>query len=155
MQLPSHIVSIHSACAIRLPIPDDYDKMADLAGQLGYPSTSDQIKARVTEMWGSKQCAVYVAELPGARIVGWVGLYVFRTVEQDICAGISGLIVDRQIRSRGIGTLLLDAAANWARDQGCNAIFVHSNVTRERAHLFYEKHGYKYVKTQNLLHKAF
>ncbi len=154
MRSLSNTASIESLCVVRPPQAGDYDRMAELAGQLGYPCTGDEVKRRVTEMLDLKHHAVYVAELPGGRIAGWIGLYVFRCVEQDGCAGISGLIVDEQIRSRGIGKLLLETAKDWARRQGCNAISVHSNVTRGRAHRFYGNNGYQYVKTQKLLHKT-
>jgi GNAT superfamily N-acetyltransferase len=108
---------------------------------------------RLDEMANSNQYAVYVAELPGGQIAGWIGVYMFRSVEQDSCAGISGLIVDRQIRSREIGRVLLGAAEEWARSQGCDAISVHSNVTRERAHRFYMRTGYEHIKTQKFLRK--
>jgi GNAT superfamily N-acetyltransferase len=143
-----------STCSVRPPEPRDYDKIADLAGQLGYPSTAKQVRMRIDAMANSSQHAVYVAELPEGQIAGWIGLYVFRSVEQDSCAGISGLIIDQHVRSRGVGKSLLDAAEKWARSQSCNAISVHSNVTRERAHQFYTRNGYEYVKTQKYLVKA-
>lgn len=154
MQSPSKINSRRPMYVVRPPLPGDYDGMAQLAGQLGYSCTADEIKSRVTEMLDLNQHAVYIAELPGGQVAGWIGLHVFRSVEQEGCAGISGLIVDEQIRSRGIGKLLLEAAENWARKQCCNAISVHSNVTRERAHRFYRNNGYQHIKTQQLLHKA-
>lgn len=143
-----------SICSVRRPEPGDYDKMADLAAQLHYPSTGKQVRMRLEAMANSSQYAVYIAELPGGQIAGWVGLYVFRSVEQDSCAEISGLIIDQQIRSRGIGKVLLDAAEKWARSQGCDVISVHSNVIRERAHQFYVRNGYKHVKTQKYLLKT-
>lgn len=143
-----------STCSVRPPEPRDYDKIADLAGQLGYPSTAKQVQRRIDAMANSKEYAVYVAELPEGQIVGCIGLYVFRSVVQDICAGISGLIIDQQIRSHGVGKALLDAAEKWARSLGCNAVSVHSNVTRERAHQFYIRNGYDCVKTQKYLVKA-
>lgn len=143
-----------SACSVRPPEPRDCDKIADLAGQLSYPSTGKQVQMRIDAMANSSQYAVYVAELPGGQIVGWIGLYVFRSVEQDSCAGISGLIIDQHVRSRGVGKALLDAAEKWARSQGCHAISVHSNVTRERAHQFYTRNGYECAKTQKYLVKA-
>ena len=142
-----------STCSVRSPEPGDYDKMADLAEQLGYPSTVQQVRIRLDAMANSDQYAVYVAQLPGGQIGGWIGLYVFCSVEQDNCAGISGLIVDEQVRGRGIGKALLEAAEEWARSQGCSAISVHSNVMRERAHRFYTNNGYGHIKTQKLLHK--
>jgi GNAT superfamily N-acetyltransferase len=75
-------------------------------------------------------------------------------IEQDSCAGISGLIVDQEVRSREIGKVLLGAAEEWARSQGCDAISVHTNVTRERAHRFYARNGYEHIKTQKYLRKS-
>ncbi len=127
--------------------------MADLAGQLGYPSTAAQVRMRLGEMTDSNQYAVYLAELPGGEIAGWVAVYMFRTVVLDTCAEISALIVDQQIRSQGVGKILLDAAEAWARSRGCTAMSVHSNVKRERAHGFYERNGYEWTKTQKEFHK--
>lgn len=146
--------STQARCEVRTPKPDDYARMADLAGQLGYPSTATQIQIRLDEMANSKHYAAYVAELPGGRIAGWIGIYVFHSVEQDSCAGISGLIVDQEVRSCEIGKVLLGTAEEWARSQGCNAISVHSNITRERAHRFYARHGYEHIKTQKYLRKS-
>jgi GNAT superfamily N-acetyltransferase len=149
-----NLASPRATCTVRAPKPRDYGKMADLAGQLGYPSTTEQVRMRLEEMAKSSQYSAFVAELPGGRIAGWIGMYVFRSVEQDSCAGISGLIVDQQIRCRAVGQLLLAAAEEWARRQGCDAISVHSNVTRERAHRFYTRSGYEHIKTQKYLLKT-
>ena len=146
--------SVQSACSVRSPEPHDYERIADLAGQLRYPSTGKQVQMRIDAMTNSGQYAVYVAEFPGGQIGGWIGLHMFRSVEQDSCAEISGLIVDQQIRSRGIGKVLLKAAEEWARSQACNGISVHSNVTRERAHHFYTRNGYQNIKTQRYLFKT-
>lgn len=127
--------------------------MAVLAGQLGYPCTEGMIRGRLAEMQSSDQHAVYIAELPGGQIAGWVGVCIFRAVTSEKCAEISGLIVDEQVRSRTIGKRLLDAAEKWARLQGCDVISVHSNVTRKRAHQFYSNRGFRHSKTQKLFLK--
>lgn len=145
--------AVQSMCVVRPPMPDDYDRMACLAEQLGYPCTGDEIRMRIAGMQDSTLYAVYVAQLRGGQVAGWIGACIFRSVELDSCAEISGLIVDQQIRSRGIGKMLLDAAEEWARNHGCVAISVHSNVTREHAHSFYQKNGYYRTKTQEVLLK--
>ena len=63
MQPPSKINSRRPMCVVRPPLPSDYDGMAELAGQLGYSCTADEIKSRVTEMLDLKQHAVYIAGL--------------------------------------------------------------------------------------------
>jgi GNAT superfamily N-acetyltransferase len=153
-QQRSNVASAQTTCIVCPPEPGDYYGMAGLAGQLGYPCTGDQIRMRVAEMRDTIQYAIYVARLPGGQIAGWIGVYLFRAVEIDSCAEISGLIVDQQVRSRGIGKALLDAVEVWARSHGCAAILVHSNVKRDRAHGFYKKNGYERTKTQELLRKS-
>jgi GNAT superfamily N-acetyltransferase len=146
-------VSTQSARVVRLAQPRDSDRIAELAGQLGYPSTGEEVRKRLSQMQDANQYAVFVAELPAGQIAGWIGLYVFRAVELEAAAEINGLIVDAGIRSCGIGKTLLDAAEAWARTIGCNAISVRSNVTRNRAHGFYTANGYEHAKTQKEFRK--
>jgi GNAT superfamily N-acetyltransferase len=127
--------------------------MADLARQLGYDSTEEQVERRLRQMQDSRQYAVYVADLSGSEVVGWIAAQIFRAVELDSFAEISGLIVDEAQRCSGIGKLLLDATEAWARLVGCSAISVHSNITRDRAHRFYKDNGFELIKTQRIFHK--
>jgi GNAT superfamily N-acetyltransferase len=143
---------ISAACIVRSPRADDYDQIADLADQLGYPSDGEQIRSRIERM-KSHDHAVFVAEVLPGQIAGWVGLHIFHSVELDDCAFISGLIVDESLRSRGIGNALLASAEEWARCRGCETICVSSNVIRNRAHGFYLDNGFREVKTQIMFHK--
>ncbi len=138
---------------IRPPTAADHEQSAELTTQLGYPCTAAQIGARLAGMQDAGRYAILVAELPEGRIAGWIGVHLLRVLELDVCAEITGLIVDQEIRSRGIGKALVDAAEDWARKRGCSAIEVRSNVVRERAHRFYERHGFRHVKTQKSFHK--
>jgi GNAT superfamily N-acetyltransferase len=128
--------------------PRHYENIARLAGQLGYESTVEQIRLRLESMKDAQQHAIYVAENQSGSAVGWIGVCLFRAVEMDCCANISGLVVDYNLRSQGIGEMLLDAAERWARSLGCEVIIVASNVKRERAHSFYRRKGYAEAKTQ-------
>lgn len=147
------LVSDQSVCTVRLAEAPDSSRIADLAGQLGYPCAEEDVRKRLSEMEDSNHYAVFVAELPLGQIAGWIGLYIFRAVELETAAEISGLIVDECIRSCGIGKILLDAAERWARSFSCHTISVRSNVTRDNAHRFYTMNGYQHVKTQKELRK--
>jgi GNAT superfamily N-acetyltransferase len=127
--------------------------MADMAGQLGYPCTPEEVRRRIADMRDRDQYAVYVAEISEGEIAGWIGVYLFRSVELEAYAEISGLVVSEEARSRGIGQVLLEAAEEWARGAGCAIISVRSNVRRKRAHGFYEKNGYEWTKTQKTFFK--
>lgn len=85
--------------------------------------------------------------------MGWIGVFVYRCMEADPRAEVNGFIVDERVRSQGIGSKLLARAEQWARDRGCVAIGMKSNVIRERAHTFYARLGYKHVKTQKAFRK--
>lgn len=147
------VVAVRSACAVRPALPRDSDAMADLARQLGYECTGEEVRRRISQMQDPSRYAVLVAELSGDQIAGWIGAHLFRCVETPACVEISGLVVHREVRSRGIGEVLLHAAEKWARSVGCEAITVRSNVTRDGAHRFYLTNGYEHVKTQNVFRK--
>jgi GNAT superfamily N-acetyltransferase len=138
---------------IRAAHPSDHARIAELAGQLSYPSTTAEIARRLQGIESSPAAAVFVAELETGEIAGWIAVFVYRTVEADARAEVSGLVVDERFRSRRVGEHLLARAEEWARENGCHAIGLRSNVIRDRAHAFYERHGYAHVKTQKAFRK--
>lgn len=138
---------------IRPAQESDYARVADLAGQLSYPSTSQEIAQRLNGTKDSRDHAVFVAELATGEIAGWIAVFVYRTVEADARAEISGLVVEERFRSQRVGEGLLARSEEWARERGCKVIGLRSNVLRERAHAFYERRGYTHVKTQKSFRK--
>jgi GNAT superfamily N-acetyltransferase len=149
MSSPAH----QFAGEIRAPQPQDYTRMAELADQLGYPAGPREIRERLAGIEDSAEHAVFVAELPGGEIAGWIAVFIYRCVEADARAEVSGLVVDERDRSQGIGQRLLGRAEQWACELGCSAIGLRSNVTRGRAHAFYERQGYLHHKTQKSFRK--
>ena len=142
-----------SDCLIRTVCSSDYECLANLAGQLGYPSSIEDVSRRLAEMRDALHSVVYVAEDLELHVVGWVGVFIFTSVVEDKHAEISGLIVDQSARSHGVGAKLLSSAEQWARANGCRNLFVRSNVIRERAHQFYLRHDYRITKSQNIFVK--
>ena len=138
---------------IRLAWPADYPRMAELAGQLGYQSTPDDIARRLAGLITTGEHVVFVAQLADGTIAGWIGAFVYRCVEADARVEISGLVVDERFRSQAVGRFLLDRAEGWAREKGFSATSLRSNVIRERAHAFYERQGYAHTKTQKSFRK--
>jgi len=138
---------------IRIARPEDYARMAELAGQLGYPSTADQVAKRLSGLNTTGEHAVFVAQLPDRMIAGWIGAFIYRCVEADARVEISGLVVDERFRSHAVGRALLERAEAWAREKGCSATSLRSNVIRDRAHKFYEREGYEHTKTQKSFRK--
>src|ERR1700751_1983942 len=98
----------------------DCARIAELAGQLSYPSTSEEVTQRMTERRGDADHVVFVAELATGEIAGWIAVFVYRTVEADARAEVSGLVVDERFRSQRIGERLLARSEEWGRESGCN-----------------------------------
>lgn len=145
---PSTHQAMAADCHIRIARSSDCQRMAVLATQLGYPSNAEDIKRRMEEMEDRERYAIYVADDPQHGVIGWIGIFVFRSVAHDTFAEISGLVVDQNARCRGVGARLLLEAEQWARMNGCHRISVRSNVVRGRAHQFYLKHAYECTKVQ-------
>jgi GNAT superfamily N-acetyltransferase len=138
---------------IRAAQVSDHERISELAGQLGYPSMPKEIAQRLQGLQRTTEATVFVAQLDNGEIVGWIAVFVYRTVEADARAEVSGLVVDERFRSQRVGEHLLARAEQWAREHGCQVIGLRSNVIRDRAHAFYERHGYAHVKTQKAFRK--
>lgn len=131
----------------------DAERMAELAGQLGYPTNLKEMKARLREALKDRDAACFVAEA-GGRVLGWIHVSVTPLLEVERRAEVNGLIVDETVRSQGAGALLLKAGEKWAREKECKGMSVRSNVIRERAHGFYLRNGYEHYKTQKAFRKT-
>ncbi|NIM04709.1 MAG: GNAT family N-acetyltransferase [Armatimonadetes bacterium] len=138
---------------VRPAAAGDAERIAALSEQLGYAATAEEMQRRLNSIEEDKTHAVYVAEVSGENVVGWVHIYSSYLLVRGSQAEIGGLIVDASHRRSGIGQLLIQHAEEWARAKGCNSINIRSNITRREAHAFYKKIGYKNVKTQRVFRK--
>jgi len=142
-----------SEVRIRRARQSDAARIAVLSGQLGYPTTVRQMAARLRRALRAKDGTCFVAETKEEGVVGWVHVCVTPLLEVERRAEVNGLVVDEEVRSRGVGGSLLRAAEKWARSMGCKGMSVRSNVIRERAHDFYLREGYEHYKTQKAFRK--
>jgi len=139
---------------VRVAGAEDAERIAALCCQLGYPSSPEQIQRRLYHLRRDEGHAVYAAERADGRLVGWIHVHVSPLMMADLQAEVEGLVVDESCRGQGIGRLLMGRAERWAREKGCGAVQLRSNVVRTGAHAFYERIGYSTVKTQLTFHKA-
>jgi GNAT superfamily N-acetyltransferase len=131
----------------------DAQQIAALCGQLGYPATAAQMRARLRGIQPASQNAVFVADSKKDGLIGWLHVSKEPLLESEMRAEVNGLVVAEGQRSLGAGAQLLAAAEDWARKHGCKGMSVRSNVIRERAHKFYERNGYEHYKTQKSFRK--
>jgi GNAT superfamily N-acetyltransferase len=141
------------AVKIRRAKRNDVDRLAALAGELGYPTTAHEMKARLSQIIPASDHCVFVADDGDKQVIGWLHVSVSHLLEVPRRAEVNGLIVSERTRSRGAGALLLDAAEAWSRKKKCVSMSVRSNVIRERAHKFYGRQGYEHYKTQKAFRK--
>jgi len=87
---------------------------------------------------------VFVADLDG-EVVGVFQVLVFPHFQHTgaWCAELESVHVRSDVRGRGIGGLMLEAAEVLAREQGCYRVQLTSRNARSDAHRFYESHGFE------------
>lgn len=142
-----------NSAIIRMARREDAAAIAALAGQLGYPSTREQIEKRLERVLADPEHAVFVAERQGGRIGGWLHAFSYHVLESDPRAEVAGLVVDEAQRGTGVGRLLMQSAEDWARNRGFPAVGLRSNIVRHAAHAFYRSIGYTIPKTQHVFRK--
>ena len=148
------MVSRQMEVGVRRARSADAAKIAELSGQLGYPTSEKQMKARLKDVLGDKDGACFVAESTDDGLIGWIHVSTTPLLEVERRAEVNGLVVDETVRSQGAGALLLAAAEKWARGKRCKSMSVRSNVLRERAHGFYLRNGYEHYKSQKAFWKG-
>lgn len=137
---------------IRKACEKDLPAIINLAEQLGYPMQLDQASARFAKISKNHDHCLLVAQKDDL-VVGWVHIIIMQEILNDKTGTIRGLIVDAKYQNQGIGKLLMHSAEEWISKQGCHSVRVNSNIIRLEAHKFYEKIGYKNVKTQVIFKK--
>jgi GNAT superfamily N-acetyltransferase len=140
---------------VRLAGAADIEPLAKLCQYLGYPASPAEVQQRLSQIQSDEQHAVYVAEIPNEyQVVGWVHVYTRQLMLTNLQAEIGGIVVDQRHRHIGIGRFLMQHAEMWALEKGCEAITLRSNILRKDAHIFYERVGYRNIKTLLAFYKV-
>ncbi|HTT30006.1 MAG TPA: GNAT family N-acetyltransferase [Solirubrobacteraceae bacterium] len=133
---PEHRVTIRLA-ALR-----DADAIAPLLGQLGYPTTADELSERVERLADRPDGEVLVAELDG-EVVGLAAYQLIDVIERpDPQCRITALVVDDRYRRRGVAYALLHTIEETARDFACFRLEVTTHPDRADALAFYRAAGF-------------
>ena len=128
---------------IRLAEQSDVAGLAELMGQLGYPSAPEEVGDRIARLSASPSDRVLVAEHEG-NVVGVVSIHVIPMLHAAGNAGkVTVFVVSENHRGQGIGTRLMQEAEAWAWSQGCVKAEIVSADQRSDAHRFYKSLGYR------------
>ena len=137
----------------RLACDKDAHELAALATQLGYHSTSAQIRKRLNQITADEGQVVFVAVLPDGELAGFTHVFTTSRLFCDPFVELGALVVDKEMRGIGIGTMLVRAAERWVAARGLSQIRIRSNALRAGAKGFYLRLDYELSKTQNVFFK--
>jgi GNAT superfamily N-acetyltransferase len=143
------------AVAVRSARASDRQFVVELAHRLvdGFDAPSHRTKAelidgdrRALEAWFDQPAkddeAMLIAELDG-RPAGCAFLVTLVDYFNDRPhAHLSVLAVDKSAEGRGVGSALLGACEQWARNRGSDRLTLSALVTNTRARALYERRGF-------------
>lgn len=124
----------------------DAEAVAQLSGELGYPSDADTVRHRLRAI--DPGDFVVVAVSPADVPIGFIHARLSRGLETEARVLIVALVVSSQARRVGVGRRLIAEVESWAATTSAEAVVVRSNTERNEAHDFYPAAGYEKVKTQ-------
>jgi GNAT superfamily N-acetyltransferase len=139
--------SIDKLTTIREMRDDDAMAVSLLTTQLGYSRKADEIAAWIARLRREDGEQIAFVACVGENVVGWIEVSIERRLQSEPFGMIGGLVVSDGVRSRGVGRLLCRRAEEWVREQGLDTVRVTSRSSREDAHRFYLRDGYREVKT--------
>jgi GNAT superfamily N-acetyltransferase len=138
--------------SFRIANVNDSAAIADLMGQLGYPSAVLETEHRLARLSALGSERIIVAERNG-QIVGVVGVHLTPLLHAAGNLGrITALVVAKEHRRQGIGRRLVLEAESWAWNHECSRMELTSGDQRPDAHRFYEDCGYKSEERRFLKH---
>lgn len=124
---------------------NDVEVAAQLMGELGYPTTNEDMKERLEAILSDSSYCTLAAQA-GDQVIGLVGMQKSYLYERNgMNVRIIAMIVHHEFRGQEIGRQLIEAAEKWAKDQGATSISLNSGNRLERAgaHRFYEHLGFE------------
>jgi ribosomal protein S18 acetylase RimI-like enzyme len=131
--------------AIRKASVDDSEPIARLVGELGYPTSTSQMRRRLETILDDNHYQTFVACADG-HVLGFVGTRSGPLYEDDGCYGqIMALAVAPSRQRRGVGRMLMQVAESALIERGVRVLVVNSGNQRSDAHAFYERCGYSFT----------
>ncbi|HEX4864283.1 MAG TPA: GNAT family N-acetyltransferase [Acidimicrobiales bacterium] len=124
---------------MRAKVAADAVAVSGLLSQLGYEVSA----AQVDQHADGARTVVLVAEEDG-RVIGMVASHTRWHLHRDgLVTSIDSLVVDREVRSHGVGAALVVAVCDEAKRTGARMVELHSHQSRVEARRFYERHGFE------------
>jgi GNAT superfamily N-acetyltransferase len=131
----------------------DLEDLAQLMGDLGYPTSPEVMSQRMALFEANSSYKTFVATWDN-KVVGMLGVNMTMNYESDdLVTHIISLVVGEAFQGKGIGKKLMSFIEAWAIDNGSQVLYLTSGIKeeRKRAHEFYKKlgfdiTGYRFIK---------
>jgi ribosomal protein S18 acetylase RimI-like enzyme len=121
---------------------NDASDLAALMCELGYETTSTEMRERLGSILGDARCSTIVGEIDN-RVCGMIGTLAHASHEHnDLSGKIVALVVSKKERRSGIGRALVAAAEEDFARRRITRVTLTARFEREGAHQFYEALGY-------------
>ena len=135
---------------IRPATATDAGALSRLTEELGYPVGEQEFSQRLTHLLQRADSGVWVAEVFGGGVVGWIHAFIRPSLESESSAEIGGLVVSESHQRQGIGRRLVERALEWAAEQQVPILTVRCNVVRTGGQEFYAAMGFSRAKVQQV-----
>lgn len=127
---------------IRLAQWEDTETICHLLKQMGYSQALKVVEEQFQRLSKDPNAITLVAA-DDSHVYGVLSLYFIPQIAlKGDFAKICYLCVDENMRSKGVGHLLVQEAERLARQRGCDRMELHSGMQRPLAHQFYLREGY-------------
>jgi len=128
---------------VRPARPGDVPALVQLFEQLGYATDEPTLRAQL-EHFGRGGAFALVAELSTQALAGLATVAVHpRLYSRAPSAQLTALVTDRAARRHGVGRALTRAAADIAREAGCEKLYVRTNRRLQESPPFYRSLGFE------------
>ena len=121
---------------------------------LGYDYPAEQTRQSLEAILARSEDFVLVAEREG-MVLGYIHGQPYRTLYHAPVAKVLALSVARDAQGGGVGRALLARLEDWARAAGFSGVWLSSGMERAGAHVFYERCGYRHVKSHKTFQREF
>ena len=120
----------------------DAPRLVELIRFLGHEIDEKSVRKNLSRL--KKLGEIPIVATLDKKVVGLAGVHKTVTVHRDAPLGrLTILVVAEDAQKLKLGRMLVEAAEDWCRKQGCKLIEVTSNDRRADAHAFYRHLGYE------------
>ena len=127
---------------IRDARPSDAPRLVELIHELEHEIDEKRVRKNLAALKKTGETPL-VATLD-KEVVGMCGVGRRVVIHRPAPLGrITALVVTKDAQGHGIGRMLVEAAEQWMRKEGCQLVEVTSNDRRASAHAFYRHLGYE------------